>query len=91
MRLSRWILKKTKEWALPPFEDLLLSFFPFLVMNIIVWNCRGALKLNFQDYVEDLVRHHDPAIFVVTETQFRGYHLMVLSIPRLLVEFGDCG
>ena len=51
---SRWILKKTKEWVLPPFEELLLSFIPLLAMNIIVWNCRGALKPNFQDYVQDL-------------------------------------
>ena len=51
---SRWILKKKKEWVLPHFEELLLSFIPLLAMNIIVWNCRGALKPNFQDYVQDL-------------------------------------
>ena len=41
-------------------------------MNIIVWNCRGALKPNFQDYVQDLVRQHDPAIFMVTEIHVGG-------------------
>ena len=43
-----------------------------LVMNIIAWNCRGALKPNFQDRVRDLVREHDPAIFVVMETKLGG-------------------
>ena len=40
-----------------------------LVMNIIVWNCRGALKPNFQRYVSELVRIHNPAILVVMETR----------------------
>ena len=69
---SRWILKKTKEWVLPPFEELLLSFIPLLAMNIIVWNCRGALNPNFQDYVQDLAQQHDPAIFVVMKTHIGG-------------------
>lgn len=43
-----------------------------LVMNIIAWNCRGALKPNFQDHVRDLVRIHDPAMFVVMETRLGG-------------------
>ena len=30
------------------------------------------MKPNFQDYVHDLVRQHDPAIFVVTETHMGG-------------------
>ena len=69
---SRWILKKTKEWVLPPFEELLLSFIPLLAMNIIMWNYKGTLKPNFQDYVQDLARQHDPAIFVVTKTHIGG-------------------
>nr|XP_023904703.1 uncharacterized protein LOC112016374 [Quercus suber] len=43
-----------------------------LAMNIIAWNCRGALKPNFQSHVHDLVRIHDPAVFVVTETRVGG-------------------
>lgn len=41
-------------------------------MNIIVWNCRGTLKPNFQNYVWELVRNHNPAILVVMETRIRG-------------------
>ena len=41
-------------------------------MNIIVWNCRGALKPNFQSHVRELVRNHNPAILVVMETQVGG-------------------
>ena len=49
-----------------------MSFIHLLFMNIIVWNCRGALKPNFQDYVHDLVHQYDPAIFVITETHVGG-------------------
>ena len=38
-------------------------------MNIIVWNCRGALKPSFQKHVRELVQNHDPAILVVMETK----------------------
>ena len=41
-------------------------------MNLIVWNCRGALKPKFQDHVHDLVRQYDLAIFVVMETRIGG-------------------
>lgn len=41
-------------------------------MNIIIWNCRGALKSSFQSHVRDLVDMHDPAIFVVMETHIGG-------------------
>ena len=42
------------------------------LMNIIVWNCRGALKPSFQKYVRELVQNHDPAILVVMETRVGG-------------------
>ena len=41
-------------------------------MNIVVWNCRGALKPNFQSYVQDLVKFHDPTLLVVMETCIGG-------------------
>ncbi|KAK9984648.1 hypothetical protein SO802_034173 [Lithocarpus litseifolius] len=41
-------------------------------MNIVIWNCRGALKPSFQKHVRDLVALHDPAIFVVMETHIGG-------------------
>ncbi|XP_030970044.1 uncharacterized protein LOC115990346 [Quercus lobata] len=65
-------LKKRKEWVRPLLEESLLSFTYMVAMNLIVWNCRGTLKPNFQDYVHDLVRQLDPAIFVVMETHIGG-------------------
>ncbi|XP_023885541.1 uncharacterized protein LOC111997657 [Quercus suber] len=41
-------------------------------MNIIVWNCRGVLKPNFQSHVRELVRNHNPGIMVVMETRIGG-------------------
>lgn len=41
-------------------------------MNIIAWNCRGALKPSFQSHIRDLVQNHNPAILVVMETQIGG-------------------
>ena len=42
------------------------------MMNIIIWNCSGALKPSFKKRVGDLVQNHNPAILVVMETQVRG-------------------
>ena len=41
-------------------------------MNVIVWNCRGALKPSFQKHVRELVHNHNPAILVVMETRIGG-------------------
>ena len=41
-------------------------------MNIIVWNCRGALKPSFQKHVGELVRMHNPAMLVILETCVGG-------------------
>ena len=43
-----------------------------LIMNIIVWNSRGMLKPNFQQYVRDLVIDHNPTIMVIIKTQLGG-------------------
>ena len=57
------------------FIPLLDDFFPSslsVIMNIVIWNCRGALKPSFQKHVRDLAAQHDPAIFVVMETHTGG-------------------
>ena len=55
---------------MPP-DDVCSS--PILIfMNIIVWNCRGALKPSFQNHVRELVQNHDPTILVVMETRVGG-------------------
>ena len=41
-------------------------------MNVIIWNCRGALKPSFKIRVGELVRSHNPTILVVMETRVGG-------------------
>jgi exonuclease III len=43
-----------------------------LIMNIILWNCRGALNPHFQRTVADLVNRHSPAVLIITETRIGG-------------------
>nr|XP_023878277.1 uncharacterized protein LOC111990725 [Quercus suber] len=38
-------------------------------MNVVVWNCRGALGANFKTAVMELVRIHQPAMMIITETK----------------------
>ena len=46
---------------------------PFvLLMNILIWNSRGALKPSFQTYIHKLARRHDLVIFVIIETKLGG-------------------
>ncbi|XP_075636746.1 uncharacterized protein LOC142608962 [Castanea sativa] len=41
-------------------------------MNILVWNCRGALNPSFQSFVHNLTLTHYPAITIITETKVSG-------------------
>ena len=41
-------------------------------MNVIIWNCRGALKPSFKICVGELVQSYNPAILVVMETRVEG-------------------
>lgn len=43
-----------------------------LIMNILIWNSRGALKPSFHNYIHDLARWHDLAILVIMETKLGG-------------------
>ena len=43
-----------------------------LIINIIIWNSRGALKPNFQGHIRDLVQQHDPNILMVMEAKLGG-------------------
>ena len=42
------------------------------IMNILIWNCRGAMKPLFRKTVMDLVDWHNPIIMVITETRLSG-------------------
>ena len=56
-----------------------------LVMNIIAWNCRRALKPTFQGHIHDLVHNHDPAIMIVMETKLGGSRAKEIT-DRLLYD-----
>ena len=74
---------------LPPFDEC-PSPNHCLVMNIIAWNCRGALKPSFQNHVRDLVHNHDPAIMIIMGTRIGGdRYYRILS--NLLVVCGFYG
>ena len=40
-----------------------------VLMNSIIWNCRGASKPSFQKRVREMVQKYNPAILVVMETR----------------------
>ncbi|XP_023878054.1 uncharacterized protein LOC111990509 [Quercus suber] len=44
----------------------------FVKMNILMWNCRGALNLDFKRRVFEMVVNHRPSIMVITETRVGG-------------------
>nr|POE45513.1 hypothetical protein CFP56_26707 [Quercus suber] len=41
-------------------------------MNILMWNCRGALNSDFKRRVFELVGNHCPSIMVITKTRVGG-------------------
>ena len=45
---------------------------PFPIMNVLIWNCRGAMKPLFRKTVMYLVDWHNPIVMVITETRLSG-------------------
>ena len=43
----KWSLKRVTGLLIAPDKCPVSPFILFLIMNIVVWNCRGALKPNF--------------------------------------------
>nr|POE76403.1 hypothetical protein CFP56_19850 [Quercus suber] len=41
-------------------------------MNILLWNCRGALNMNFKRRVIEMAVNYFPSIMVLTETRVGG-------------------
>ncbi|XP_030960232.1 uncharacterized protein LOC115981934 isoform X1 [Quercus lobata] len=70
VRMTRWNLMEEVKF-LPPIDECPNSIH-CLVMNIIVWNCRGPSKPSFQSHVRELVHNHDPAIMIIMETCIGG-------------------
>lgn len=44
----------------------------FVKMNILLWNCRGALNADFVRRIFEMAINHRPSIMVVTETRVGG-------------------
>ena len=55
----------------PPVDECPFSSHS-LMMNIIIWKCRGGQKPSFLPSARDLVTDHDPAIMVIIETRVGG-------------------
>ena len=62
-------LLRSETLNLPEAESVTLPNSP---MNIIFWNCRGALNPRFHSVLSDLLDRHSPEIVVVTETRVGG-------------------
>ena len=44
----------------------------YVTMNILLWNCRGALNVDFKRRVLEMMVNHHPSIMVITETRVGG-------------------
>ena len=70
VRMIRWNLMEEAIFLLP--FDVCSPPNHCLIMNIITWNCQGALKPSFQNHVRDLVQNHDLVVMIIMETQIGG-------------------
>ena len=44
----------------------------FVKINILLWNCRGALNVDFKRRIFEITINHHPSILVVTKTRVGG-------------------
>ena len=51
---------------------LVLVIKEYLIMNMLIWNCWGALNPSFHSIICDLVQSHRPTIMILTETKVSG-------------------
>lgn len=57
--------------AIPPIDEC-PSPHHILSMNIIFWNCRGALNTSFYQSVDNIICAYSPLTLVITETRMGG-------------------
>ena len=59
------------------------SITPFKITNILIWNCRGAMKPQFRKIVMDFVEWHSPILLIITETRMSGARAlkMIETLP----------
>lgn len=65
--------------AIYTFPDFIYLFYKLLDMNIVSWNCRGALNPSFNNSVRDLVQAYYPAILIVSKTKVSGARAKVIT------------
>ena len=68
--LELWRLRDTKDSS--SLSNFDVSSPSYKTMNILIWNCRGAMKPQFKKTVMDLVDWHSPILMVITETRMSG-------------------
>lgn len=49
-----------------------VSLGQFVAMNILMWNCRGALNPDFKRQIFEMAVNHNLTIMVIIETRVRG-------------------
>ena len=64
------MLRDTKGSAFLPCADV--NSHSYTKMNLLIWNCRGAMKPEFRKRVMDLVEWHSLILMVITETRMSG-------------------
>lgn len=55
------------------------SFLCNLIMNMLIWNCRGAPNTFFCDVVNNLIQMHSLTIMVIGETKVSGVRAKWIS------------
>ena len=48
------------------------NFTLYKMMNVLIWNYKGAMKPEFRKTVMDLVEWHSPILMVIIETRMSG-------------------
>ena len=72
--MDAWKLRDTKDASSLSHFDSTTN--PNRIMNILIWNCKGAMKPLFRKIVMDLVAWHSPIIMVIMETRLIGARAM---------------
>jgi len=79
-----WMLRE-EVILMPPFDECLILLYIVFLMNVLIWNCKGALKPTFQSHVRELIRIHNLAILVLMETKVGGERAREIT-DRLLFD-----
>jgi hypothetical protein len=82
--IPAWMSSEIGDDSSPTWFDSHIN--PNPIMNVLIWNYRGAMEPKFKTTFLDLVSWHRLAIVVVPETRMVGRKLMLSSKLSLLME-----